>query len=43
MFIGVLGVYMVVYTCMKGVHRCIYGNKCEIKGIKGCIKVYKLM
>ena len=26
-FRGVLGVCMVVYTCITGVHRCIYGNK----------------
>ena len=41
-FRGVLGVYMVVYTCITGVrrctylgvHRCTYG-KCRC--IKGCI------
>ena len=37
MFRGVLGVYseyMVVYTCITGVHRCVYGNEwVYIKGI----------
>ena len=25
--LGVLGVYNGVYTCITGVHRCIYSNK----------------
>jgi hypothetical protein len=35
-FRGCLGVYMVVYmvvyTCIRGAHRCIYGNRGVYKG-----------
>ena len=37
-FRGVCGVYMVVYTCITGVHRCIYGYKWYIQGV---YRVYK--
>ena len=32
-FRGVLGVYMVVCTCITGVHRCMHGYKGCIKGV----------
>ena len=35
-----LGIYMVVYTCILGVHRCIYGYKGCIKGV---YRVYNMM
>ena len=41
-FRGVFGVYMVVYTCITGVHRCTYGNAGVTGVTKGVYRVYNM-
>ena len=43
MFRGVLGVYMVAYTCIVGVHRCNYVNEGVYRLYKGYILEYNIM